>query len=193
MDESPSMTPTEMTSPASQSSSLVTFGLWLAVCVIVVTGLSLAAAHAPPRIRLIFLFFLAFGLLVGWLIVIIAQKIDGRFSRRPVVILAAVFSFVGLAGSTVETVRLEEFRRASLGKEGLAERFRDQLELQATGNPVEEIDTSATMALRLHLSRRLRQLGHWGSPWTEGCWLVELAVAAVASAWACNLTMKDVR
>ena len=164
---------------ASRSATLA----WLTACLLSITALSLAAAHAPPRIRLVGLFSVAFGLFVGKLLVLLAAQFEAHPSRRAIVVLASILSFAGLIGSTWETARLEEVRRIQSGNEGVAARLIEEFVMRIDHADQDVSDSSAMAVFRRHLIRRIRQLGEWKSPWPEILWLAELIAAVAASGW----------
>ncbi len=160
--------------------------IWLMASLVATTAVSLAAAHAPPRVRLIGLFSIAFGLLVGWMVVRLADLSDVCPSRQIVSIAAAILALGGLVGNTWETSRLDQLRTGDPAKERMAEQLIEQMKTQpVTGNPI-PYDLSKLSAFRWHLSRRIRQLGRWPSPWPEYFWLAELLTASAASVWFSN-------
>jgi hypothetical protein len=159
---------------------------WLLACVVLVTGLSLAAAHAPPRIRLIGLFAVAFGLLTGWGVVLLAGRLQCHPAHPVAVMVAALLSIVGLIGATWETARVEEARRSKSGQDVLAARLMEEVAARTSGGATEVSGGPAWIAFRRHLSRRVRQLGLWPSPWPEVLWVAELLAAAAASVWMSN-------
>jgi hypothetical protein len=153
------------------------------------TALALAATHSPPRIRLIGLFSVAFGLAVGWLLARLVDQLESPASRRAIGVASAVFTLCGLIGSTWETSRLNEIQETKRVNEVLEARLLEQT-LKMAGDREGNISLpslpKASMSLtvfRGHLARRIRPLGEWSSPWPEAFWCLELIVAAAASAW----------
>lgn len=173
MDEAPS---TPVAHPPA--SSLLS---WLAVCFIATTAMSLASAHAPPRVRLIGMFSVAFGLLAGWLIVRLALLIEFKPSPRLASVVAGLMSCLGLIGGAWETWRLEVARQGDLAKERVAERLIEQSKTSPGASGTIPIDSSPLAGFRWYISRRTRQLGRWPSPWPELFWLVELLLGTAAS------------
>ena len=79
---------------ASRSSTLV----WIAACLLATIAVSLVAAQAPPRIRLIGIFPVMLGLLIGGLVVWLAEKLDAVASRRFQVVAAMLLAVGGWGG-----------------------------------------------------------------------------------------------
>lgn len=180
MDE-PSSTPPPSSVPGSAGTSVVA---WFAVCVLVTAGLSLVAAHAPGRVRLLGLFSIVFGAVIGWLVVWLAQRLDTRPKRTSIGLLAAVLTLGGLIGCLWETIRVEEVMHPKSANEQLAERLYQQM--QNNNGKSMPRDQSPLDKYRSYLTRRVRQLGDWKSPWPETIWLVELFAACATSIWVAN-------
>lgn len=180
MDEPSSTTPPS-SAPGSTGTSVVA---WFAVCVLVSAGLSLVAAHAPGRVRLLGLFSIVFGAVIGWSIVWLAQKLDARPKRTSIGLLAAVLTLGGLIGCLWETIRVEEVMHPKSANEQLAERLYQQM--QNNDGKSMPREQSPLDNYRSYLARRVRQLGDWKSPWPETLWLVELFAACAASIWVSN-------
>ena len=162
--------------------------LWLIASTLATMLLAFAAAYAPARIRLIGLFLLAFGLLIGWLVARLAVACDAAVSRRMTIVVAVFVAFAGAMVATWETARLEESRRTKSGNEGLAERLIRELEIQMPASKRSSPGIDALATFRQHLHHRVRQLGDWASPWPEVFWVTELIAAAIASGWASTRT-----
>ncbi len=180
MDETPSTNVLEAPSHSPSSSPWA----WCVASLVITTALSLAAAHAPPRIRLIGLFSVAFGLLIGWLLAVLAEKLVSHPSRLVMSLVAAILTLGGLIGCGWETFRLEQSRLAKSPNDDLALRLMEGMKAQGGAGDATPAKPSTLTAFRSHLSRRLRQLGDWPSPWPELFWLTELAAGASASVWA---------
>ena len=157
---------------------------WILAGLILTTAISLAAAHAPARIRLIGLFSIAFGLLIGWVIKRLSNALETHLSQSVVAATAAILTLGGLIGSTCEIVRLEIQKQKSSPKDSLAMRLIEDME-QQTKTTGDTIPTRATLPnnFRNHLSYRIHQLGHWPSPWPELFWSGEILVSVLASVW----------
>jgi hypothetical protein len=168
------------TDPISDGSSVL---IWFFASIIAVTGLSIAAAHAPARIRLIGLFSIAFGLIVGWGVVRLASQLQAEPRRRVSAITAILLSLCGLIGSTWQSSRLDEARSTQSGNDTLAARLINEFDRQekAHGNGVQS--RSEVTEFQKYLSRRLKNLGNWTTPWPECFWVSELMAAAIAAGW----------
>ena len=170
----------EQSKPNPGGSSVL---IWFFACVIAVTGLSIAAAHAPPRIRLIGLFSITFGLVVGWGIARLASQLQVEPGRRFTVVIAVLLSLCGLIGSTWQTSRLDEALSLKSGKDALAARLIKEFERQDKQSGSDNQKRSEVSEFQKYLSRRLQKLGTWTSPWPECFWAVELIAAATAAGW----------
>lgn len=186
MEQTPSPPESEVNSRPNRSS------IWVCLVagLVMTTALALAAAHSPPRIRLIGLFSIAFGLAVGWLLARLVEKLDVGLSRRALGAAAAVFTVCGLIGSTWETVRLNEAQKPKSGTDTVAARLIEQIRSQSNAGNHDEtpgltspVETSSLVVFRRYLAHRLRPLGELSSPWPEIFWCVELCAAAAASVW----------
>jgi MFS family permease len=162
----------------------------LVAAAIVTTALALAAAHAPARIRLIGLFSLAFGVVIGWLVPKLSGWLNCQPSRLQVGFVATALTLIGLVGSMLETSRLETARKPKSDKDALAERLIEHLRNESNANnpglaPESTSSSSPTSitVFRKYLAHRLKQLGDWSSPWPELFWGFELLAATVASVW----------
>ena len=126
MDETPSTT----SGPLQTSPTPPWPIAWLVAGLVLTTALTLAAAHAPPRIRLIGLFSITFGALLGLLLVQLAVQLESHPSPQFVAFTAALFTTAGLIGCTWETFRLEQLKHGKSMKEGLAQRLVEQMQTQ---------------------------------------------------------------
>jgi hypothetical protein len=185
MDESASTEPPPDQPVQKESGTLS----WLPIAVILTTAMSVAAAHVPSRVRLIGLFSVAFGLMLGWLLVQLNGKLNANLPVKFIAGIAAVLTLLGLVGSTWQLCRLDAQNRAPSANESLALKMMEQMKSQMpidgqqkdspSNSLSEELDTS----FRGYLSRRIRKLGHWSSPWPEVIWGTELLAGAAASFW----------
>jgi xanthosine utilization system XapX-like protein len=164
---------------ASRSSTLV----WIAACLLATIAVSLVAAQAPPRIRLIGIFPVMLGLLIGGLVVWLAEKLDAVASRRFQVVAAMLLAVGGWGGLTWETFRRDEVLSVKSANQELAARLMKEFE-QQTNTPHLELDRPTTVkAFRAYLARRVQQLGDWSRPWPELFWGLELVMTGVAAGW----------
>lgn len=187
MDESASTAPSNSSNESARSSWLT----WLLMSVVATAALALIAAHAPARIRLLGLFYVAFGVLIGFGMTRLAHVLDAPVSKWGLALTAAVLTVLGLVGSTLETIRLERAVQSEMTtKEKL------QAELQTSGLPIGQDQAGAKLSqgaiqwsvpakttLASYLTRRTRPLGSWKTPFPELFWSCEMVVAAIASAW----------
>ena len=157
--------------------------IWLIACIISVSALSIAASNAPSRIRLIGLFSIAFGLVVGWVVVWLASQLQAEPGRRFTVVTAVLLSLCGLIGSTWQTSRLDEALSIQSGKDALAARLIKEFERQDKQSDSDNQSLSEVTDFQKYLSRRLQKLGNWTSPWPECFWVTELVAAAIAAGW----------
>jgi len=93
-------------------------GGWLAVSLIGTVAVTLTAVHLPGRVKLIGLFAVGYGLLVGWGTSRLAATFRVR-SRGLVVSFALLLAFVGQLGMAFESHRLFSARQRSAQKEQL--------------------------------------------------------------------------
>ncbi len=158
---------------------------WLARTVLVVLALSIAAAQAPPRVRLLGLFSVAVGGAMGVAAAFFTRPHPNRIVRRWLLAMS-LMAFAGLAGSTwmafrveaAELARLEAVWRPKSPEQQLAEKMADRINRESNaqaGVMLEEF--------RWYLTRRVRQLGAWPSPWPEVFWCAELLAGSAAAAW----------
>ncbi len=168
------------TDPISGGSSVLS---WFCASIIAVTAISIAAAHAPPRIRLIGLFSIVFGLMVGWVVVWLASQLQAEPGRRFAVVTAVLLSLCGLIGSTWQSSRLDELRSMQSGKDALAARLIKEFEQQDKQPVSDHQRRSEVTEFQKYLSRRLKNLGNWTTPWPECFWVSELIAAAIAAGW----------
>lgn len=175
------MTSTIPSEPKSaENGSIVMFAL---VSVIATGALALVAAHAPPRIRLLGLYTLAFGLLNAFIQTRLAAFLNVRLSALVTVIIAAT-TFAGIVGSVLQTVALQPQAKP------LDASFHPVAAMvEARMEKTEQAKESApTFAERMHtyLMRRVSILGDWSSPWPEAFWGCELILGTVGAACLTN-------
>jgi hypothetical protein len=177
MDESP-----HSTSPSMHSRLYACCG-WIVCSLIFTLAISLAAAHAPPRIRLVGLFSLAFGVLIGWVLRRLARALDADVPRTVVGVVAMIMTIAGLVGSTCEIFRLEMARRGQSTNDAIALRMIEEMENKTTPPNNEQSAPTQLQEFRRYLADRIRQLGDWPRPWPELFWLGEILAGGVASYW----------
>lgn len=177
MDADPSV----VTSSAGWRSRLWPLLGWLAAGCVVTLALTLAAVHTPPRAKLIGLFYMGFGLAIGFSISKLAQLLDAHPSRRTLAVVAAVLTLAGLIGITAETARLEFQKRSQTATNAIAMRLIEGMKAPETPGDPTAHNSSPLAEFQRHLVRRVRQLGNLTSPWPELLWLSELAAGTTAS------------
>lgn len=156
---------------------------WLVLGLIVMAGLSLVAAQAPPRIRLIGLFSIGFGLLVGWLLRLIADMQVAQPSHRAIGIAACVLTGCGLVAVTWQNYRREAASFSADPQQVLAARMMEEMQAQSKEGITTTAGVVTKVTFQSYLVQRIRQLGHWSSPWPEAVWCAELVAGMLASWW----------
>jgi hypothetical protein len=174
-------TPNQQYSPAKQPTGTGSFVVWLVSCLLATVAVSFAAAYAPSRIRLIGLFPIAFGGLIGWLSLLLARRFEFDPHRKaaPVVPLA-------IGGWVLVTLLSFQRDRAVVihsPQDAIAARFIKEFEEQnkPTRGESTPTPTSLETQFRQYLARRLQQIGNWPSPWPE-CFLIAESLAAATVA-----------
>lgn len=190
MDDAPSAS-TE--APASQSPGTIR---WFVACLVVTIALSIVAAHVPGRVRLIVLFSVGFGLLIGWIVVQLSEKLKLNCSRKVMADYAALLTLAGLIGSTVEIHRLDAKNRKPSANEMLAVQMAEQMKEKmpsaekGKSNSLNSLSEALDTSFRRHLARRVRQLGDMQPPLPELIWSAELLAGMVAGYWIANRLSK---
>lgn len=176
-----SATDADGSSPMNSSSRSALF-LWLAASMAATAVISIGPANAPPRVRLIGLLPVAYGLSIGWIIVWMKRQLEVRPSQRMVIIAAMFIAPIGWIGVTWESYRLDKAMSVAAPKDQLAAQLIKEFEKQSgmtTGTSLEGLERPS---FSRYLAKRVKQLGEWSSPWPECFWVAEiLAVAAMAS------------
>ena len=165
--------------------------VWILACCLCVGVLAMMAAHAPARIRLIGLFSVGFGLIVGWLTTRLAQLLEVRPARSVIIMLAASLTLVGLVATTWQTFRLDELTQVKTIDEELAARLMREFDRQQGIATPDLTPSSSLQSFRGYLARRVSQLGRWSSPWPELFWWGECASASVAAGWFAQRSLSD--
>lgn len=169
--------------------------IWLVMSVVATAALSLVAAHAPARIRLLGLFFAAFGGVIAGIVTQLERVLDAGVSRRIQIASASLLTAIGLVGSTFETIRLERGLQASMPMKD-----RMQVEIQNSGLPGIENQSAGNVSQgglqwsmpvqttwTSYLARRTRPLGSWKTPLPELFWLSELVVAMICGGYVASI------
>ena len=179
-----------MTEPLSRPTETVQGGVpwlsWLARAALVVLALSIAAAQAPARVKLLGLFSVAVGCAMGAVSAVLTRPHPNRVSWRWLLALGSM-AFAGLTGSTWLAFRADAASQAKSPQQQMAATMMKQMARDSGG----EIDSAPTASVvndfRWYLTRRVRQLGKWSSPWPELFWSLEMLAGSVAAAWCFQL------
>jgi hypothetical protein len=179
--------PTPSNAPAARPVGIGTLSMFGAAAVIVAAGLSILAAQCPARFRLLGLFSLGWGLLYGRLLSQLARQFEFSVNRSAVPIIG-LLAVGGLAGVTWQTFQRDASPVANKFENPLAAAMAAQV-LQSPETVPDEVKQafrsermeSEKPTFREHLSRRVRKLGDWPSPWPEIFWGAELALGASAT------------
>ena len=161
----------------------------------VAAGLAIAAAHAPARIRLLGVFSVIFGLILGRMLVHLAATLHQRLNI-PQVAWVGVVTAAGLIGSVCHLVALQPTPAPPTLSHPvatiLAARMQEENGIQP-GDTIPEFQPVVykppTFGIRVqtYLTSRVQNLGTWPSPWPELFWGVEVlagTAAAIGMAWA---------
>ena len=151
---------------------------WVGVCVIGVTAVTLLAAHAPARIRLLGLFAVAVGALCGWGMARGAEWLRVTMSPGRSAILAGVVIATAQVGLTLESWRL--FTAA-----------KHHEYLEAPKKEIPGFLVEAAMKERrliferetrfpTYLEHRVKNLGVSSSPWPLLLWIGEMILGTAA-------------
>ncbi|MEO1996327.1 MAG: hypothetical protein ABGZ17_13745 [Planctomycetaceae bacterium] len=157
--------------------------------------LAIAAAHAPPALRLIGLFFSMFGALVGLIVATVTR--GSRAARRlPVGKISALLTLIGLVIATGLSHRRYVELLADRGDwtkvELISEAMLNGSQAGEEPGQVRQIGETfgrAAAAKRnqtrfsSYLVHRLRTLGVFSSSTGIICWILELLTAAGVGAW----------
>lgn len=179
-----------MSEPSSlgvEEKMLPRLAAWVLLLALFTTVLTIAFAHAPARLRLIGLFSIAFGVIVGLAALWLADVIGMR--RRSLIPIGAFAAIVlGQIGVVSESYRLSVAeRRAQAQQPGAEEAIAAAMLEQgkAPDNPhsrklFEEmrVTLAARNTFSAYLARRLSSLGSLNSPLPELFWGLEVLLAA---------------
>jgi len=150
------------------------FWNWIFLSVNLVTAVTLAAVHMPARIKLLGLYSILFGLIVGEVLarLSISFKINADRKMKVVVFAFLLASQVGLA---VESSRMY-----------------NQSMQQAANDPTQMLlqrvmtETEST-GFKAYLQHRASPLWNLDQTWTIAFWFIEILVAsAVGTFWFCR-------
>jgi hypothetical protein len=178
-------------------------------CLVGLTALTLAAAHAPGRIRLLGLFAVAFGAVCGWglargaaYFAVTVMPVDSSLKRkqrndnsRPSLALQASIMrlvIVGVLIAAAETgLTLESWR---LYVVELRKLYDPEASTEAVGGGQPFVPDSLLKQAReerqqvlveksrfaAYLQHRVKELGDWSAPWPAVFWLGELLLGTAA-------------
>ncbi|MBM4076933.1 MAG: hypothetical protein FJ267_14990 [Planctomycetes bacterium] len=152
------------------------------VSLVIVGVISIAASHAPARIKLLGLFPLVVGLVIGFGIGTLISYRDGKHQLTRTMFVT-ILSFVGLVSSTWLTFQREAKSTAKSQQSVLAESLIKQME-KDSGNSLAMDSNSATQPrsdFSRYLAARIKQIGNWSSPWPEMIWILELICGTIGA------------
>ncbi len=147
---------------------------WLLLSVVAVSVLTIAAVHAPARVKLIGLFAVVYGLFAGWLLSKAVRVTTGHLSK-----LQLVLSFLLIAAGQC-TVTVESYR---LHKAAVMQRFEWSSEAKSPRADEMRQLLRQTTSFSAYLQRRVSPLGVWPAPWPAVFWGVEVLLCGAAGAW----------
>lgn len=164
--------------------------IWQIASVVATGAVAVAAANAPPRIRLIGLFPVAFGLLVGLIVTWLRNPFDARPGRLTTTIAAVVLALCGWIGATWESYRLDKAMFLASPQDRMAAQMMQEFEKQSGAPQGPTVNPLREMSFQEFLGRRLKQLGKWPSPWPECFWVGELLAAATLAGYLAGRVMR---
>jgi len=172
---------------------------WLFLGVIGLAALTLAAAHAPPRVRLIGLYSVGYGAVAGYGLWLLAGLTNAPAGKR-----CAVLAFAAIVAGQV-LLALETHRLLASEAQTAASTISPAEVMLETAAPpsdpqsrklfdeMKEAVTGAAAQQRArleeqrrfgaYLRRRIAPLGDWGTPWAEIFWGAEVVASAAVGAW----------
>lgn len=168
--------------------------LFLAGSIAVTVGLSIAAAHAPARIRLLGVFSIGFGLLLGWLVTRLAATLTYRINVLQVAWIG-ILSSAGLVGSVCHMIAIQPVASAPTIENAVPKLFAIPTPQSRSSSPAPKPNPMAalfaaqvhaesrTFGSRMHryLTERVQMLGAWPSPWPELFWGTEVLAGTAAA------------
>lgn len=198
------MTPNDSHGQSATSAGSNRAGLvrWFVMSALGLTVLTLTAAHAPARIKLIGLFVVGYGLAAGAGLGALA-RISGVQRRRLIVWLATAFIAAGEVGMAVEAHRLYAahvqrnvegdknvltmarlFREGSLPDDPQQRAQYEQM--QQTVRKAADLrrrEQEKQSSFAGYLRHRISPLGSWPDPWPAVFWLAEVLLGTAAGTW----------
>ena len=141
--------------------------------------LSVLVARAPFQIRLFFLFPIGIGLLIGWLLTNLADRLNIKKSGG-VLVVVALATLASLTAGLFQSIEIyQPPRTGKIETHPIAE-----LVWSKVGETLKE--PSYLDRLQAYLSLRLDKNGRWVSPWPEAFWMAETLCAVIASVIAAD-------
>jgi len=185
--------------PPPKDSEAARLGRWLFLGMIGLAALSLAAAHAPPRVRLIGLYSIGYGVVAGYGLWFLAGLTSAPAGKR-----CGVLAFAAIAAGQV-LLALETHRLLTSEAQSAASTISPAELMLETADPpadpqsrklFDEMKKSVAGAAAeqralleeqrrfgAYLRRRIAPLGDWGTPWAELFWCAEVVASAAVGAW----------
>jgi hypothetical protein len=159
---------------------------WLAVVALVAWGLSVLTGHLPPRLRLLVLFSVAFGLLVGGAAGLLADEFGVRRVRRS---SAALFllTVAGLVNQTLTAYRQEQAAGRARAQADPQQMLALQFLQSAMADDPELKQRYLEERARLqptfgdYLAQRWSRWGRMPAPWPAIIWGAELMLGGIAA------------
>jgi hypothetical protein len=162
---------------------------WFLLCLLGVAATSGLAGHAPARVRLLLLFPLAFGLLVGSAASCLAIGLELRRSIGAALV-SALLTIAGLANvARIASGELAAQARRAVQEDPqqlLALRLLESSDMRDPRNlrSYHELRAALQPTFGDYLASRLAgTLGWRPTPWPELAWGCEVLVAGIAAAW----------
>jgi hypothetical protein len=161
---------------------------WFIATGLAVWGLSALSGQLPSRVRLLLLFAIAFGLLIGWGAGVIADEIGARRSW-PAAAITAVLTVAGLTNVAIAGYRQSvERARAIVAADPQQLTALRVLEGAINHDPElrqRYLEERARLEPEFgsYLMRRLLVFGRLPSPWPAVIWGAEIIAGAVAAVW----------
>ncbi len=165
---------------------------WLARAALVVLTLSIVAAQAPARVKLLGLFWIGVGGAMGVAIALITRPHPNRIPWRWRGAVCAM-TFCGMIGSTWLAFRSESVLQAKSPQQQMAATMMKQMERDSDGAVIPVPAVSTVSEFNRYLTRRVRQLGAWSRPWPVWFWIGELIAGAVAAEWGFRFGVAQLR
>lgn len=175
----------------THSASWSGFVILLALSVVAATILF---AHAPARIRLIGLFAVAYGAVVGYLAAQFAKR-TGLPCSSMAVALTFLAILVGQIGVAVESYRLAHRETLFTPEHAAANAMLSAAEPPENPRSRKLLeDMQATLGrgqnFSNYLGHRVAALGAWTRPWPEIFWVLEMLLASASGVCVLRVTTK---